>query len=545
MNYLRPSIYFLLAGVMTGCAVAPTKGPEKDKTYRITVMHTNDHHGRFWKNSDGEYGMAARKTVIDGIRSEVTAAGGYTLLLDGGDVNTGIPESDLQDAVPDFKGMNLLGYQAMAVGNHEFDKPLTVLKMQRKLAQFPMLSANIYERGERMFAPYKIFTLGDLRVGVMGLTTEDAHKMVHPEHVQNIEFRSVIAEARQVVPELRRQADVVIAATHMGHFENGNHGTQATGDVEMARAVNGIDLVVGGHSQNPACMKAENVLDRAYVPGAACLPDRQNGTWIVQAHEWGKYVGRADFEYRNREFKLVKYSLIPINLKKSVKAADGSSTLAPYTPIVPENPDMLALLAPFQTYGQLKLGVSIGETDAKLEGDRPAMRSRPTSMGVLVGLASMEKTGADFAVVNAGSVRDSLPVGKISYKDVLKVFPFGNTLVTVDLSGTEVMAYLNTVAKMTVGSGAFPQFAGVQLDITAGVVTRALIRNTPLDPVKNYRLVVNNFQAVGGDGYPVLTGHKSFLDSGYVDADVLREYIADHTPLKSTLFAPGEAVVRR
>ncbi len=545
MNYLRPSIYFLLAGVMAGCAVAPTNGPEKDKTYRVTVMHTNDHHGRFWKNSDGEYGMSARKTVIDGIRSEVAAAGGYTLLLDGGDVNTGIPESDLQDAVPDFKGMNLLGYQAMAVGNHEFDKPLTVLKMQRKLAQFPMLSANIYERGERMFAPYKIFTLGDLRVGVMGLTTEDAHKMVHPEHVKNIEFRSVIAEARQVVPELRRQADVVIAATHMGHFENGNHGTQAMGDVEMARAVNGIDLVVGGHSQNPACMKAENVLDRAYVPGAPCQPDRQNGTWIVQAHEWGKYVGRADFEYRNREFKLVKYSLIPINLKKSVKAAEGSSTLAPYTPIVPENPDMLALLAPFQTYGQLKLGVSIGETDAKLEGDRPAMRSRPTSMGVLVGLASMEKTGADFAVVNAGSVRDSLPVGKISYKDVLKVFPFGNTLVTVDLSGTEVMAYLNTVAKMTVGSGAFPQFAGVQLDITAGVVTRALIRNTPLDPVKNYRLVVNNFQAVGGDGYPVLTGHKSFLDSGYVDADVLREYIADHTPLKSTLFAPGEAVVRR
>ena len=545
MNYLRPSFYFLLAGVVTGCTVAPTSSPEKDKIYRVTVMHTNDHHGRFWKNSDGEYGMAARKTVIDGIRSEVAAAGGYTLLLDGGDVNTGIPESDLQDAVPDFKGMNLLGYQAMAVGNHEFDKPLTVLKMQRKLAQFPMLSANIYERGERMFAPYKIFSLGDLRVGVMGLTTEDAHKMVHPEHVQNIEFRSVIAEARQVVPELRRQADVVIAATHMGHFENGNHGTQSMGDVEMARAVNGIDLVVGGHSQNPACMKAENVLDRAYVPGADCQPDRQNGTWIVQAHEWGKYVGRADFEYRNREFKLVKYSLIPINLKKSVKAADGSSTLAPYTPIVPENPDMLALLAPFQTYGQLKLGVSIGETDAKLEGDRPAMRSRPTSMGVLVGLASMEKTGADFAVVNAGSVRDSLPVGKISYKDVLKVFPFGNTLVTVDLSGAEVMTYLNKVAKMTVGSGAFPQFAGVQLDITAGAVTRALIRNTPLDPVKNYRLVVNNFQAVGGDGYPVLTGHKSFLDSGFVDADVLREYIADHTPLKSTLFAPGDAVVRR
>ena len=545
MIQLRPTVYLILVAALAGCAIPPASGPEADKTYRITILHTNDHHGRFWKNSDGEYGMAARKTVIDAVRSEVAANGGYSLLLDGGDVNTGIPESDLQDAVPDFKGMNLLGYQAMAVGNHEFDTPRSVLKMQRELAQFPMLSANIYEHGERLFSPYKIFTLGGLRVGVMGLTTEDAHKMVHPEHVQGVEFRSVIAEASQVVPELRRQADVVIAATHMGHFENGNHGTQAMGDVEMARAVNGIDLVVGGHSQNPACMKAENVLDRAYVPGAACQPDRQNGTWIVQAHEWGKYVGRADFEYRNREFKLVHYALIPINLKKTVKASDGSSTLVPHTQTIPENPDMLALLTPYQTYGQLKLGISIGETDARLDGDRPAMRSKPTPMGLLTGLALMEKTGADFAVVNAGSVRDSLPAGQLSYKDVLKVFPFGNTLVTVELNGTEALNYLNSVARLSVGSGAFAQFAGVQLTINTGKITQASIKNSPLDPAKTYRLVVNNFQAVGGDGYPVLTGHPSFLDTGFVDAEVLREYIADHSPLKAAHFAPGDAVVRR
>ena len=123
MNLTRTALYVLVAASLSACANAPWLGPEKDKTYRITVMHTNDHHGRFWKNSDGEYGMAARKTVIDGIRADVAAQGGQSLLLDGGDVNTGVPESDLQDAVPDFKGMNLLGYQAMAVGNHEFDKP--------------------------------------------------------------------------------------------------------------------------------------------------------------------------------------------------------------------------------------------------------------------------------------------------------------------------------------------------------------------------------------------------------------------------------------
>jgi len=545
MNFTRLTVYLLVAAAVAGCANAPLNGPEKDKTYRITVLHTNDQHGRFWKNGDGEYGMAARKTVIDSIRSEVASNGGYSLLLDGGDANTGVPESDLQDAVPDFKGMNLLGYQAMVVGNHEFDKPLPVLKMQRELAQFPMLSANIYERGERMFAPYKIFILGDVRVGVMGLTSEDTDKMVSPEHVKNIEFRSAIAEATKVVPEVRRQADVVIAATHMGYYENGNHGTQAVGDVEMARAVNGIDLVVGGHTHTPVCMKAENVLDRAYVPGTDCKPDRQNGTWIVQAQEWGKYVGRADFEYRNGEFKLVSYALIPINLKKPVMAADGNTSLRPYTRKIAEDKEMLALLPPYQEFGLQKLGMEIGTADARLEGDRTIVRAKPAAMGVLIGRATMEKTKADFAVVNAGSVRDSLAAGKITYKDVLKVFPFGNTVVTVDLGGTEVMDYLNTVAKMTVGSGAFPQFAGIKLVITAGAVTNASIKGAPVEAAKTYRMVVNNFQAVGGDGYPKLTSHKSFVDSGFVDADVLRAFIAAHSPLKAVDFEPGDAVVRR
>lgn len=158
--------------------------------------------------------MATRKTVVDEIRCEVTAAGGHSLLLDGGDVIIGIPESNLQNAVPDFKGMNLLGYQAMAVSNHEFNKPLAVLRLQRELAKFPLLSANIYENSQRMFAPYKLFTLGGLQVAIMGLTTEDTARMVSADTIKNIEFRSVIAEATQLVPTLRQPADVVIAPPH-------------------------------------------------------------------------------------------------------------------------------------------------------------------------------------------------------------------------------------------------------------------------------------------------------------------------------------------
>ena len=545
MTASKTSLILVSMLALAGCSSLQTGGAEKDKTYKITILHTNDHHGRFWKNSDGEYGLAARKTLVDQLRAEVTRSGGYSLLLDGGDVNTGVPESDLQDAVPDFRGMNLMGYNAMAVGNHEFDKPLNILRMQRDLAKFPMLSANIYDRGQRMFDPYKVFTLGGLRIGVMGLTTEDTFKMVSPDNIKGIEFRSVINEASKVVPELRKRADVVIAATHMGHYENGNRGTQAVGDVEMARAVNGIDLVVGGHTQNPACMKAENVLDREYVPGTECRPDRQNGTWIVQAHEWGKYVGRADFEYRNGDFKLIKYALIPVNLKRSVRAADGKTSMVNYTAEIAEDKEMLELLKPFQEFGQQKLLVEIGSTDGRLDGDRAVVRSRPASLAVLIGRALMDRTRADFAVVNAGGVRDSFVAGKLTYKDVLKVQPFGNTTVTLDLTGAEVMDYLNAAAKMSVGSGAFPQFAGVQLVITGNVVTSARIKGAAVDPVKMYRMVINNFLAAGGDGYPRMSGHRSFVDTGFVDADLLRAYITANSPLKAADFDPGHAIVRR
>ena len=546
MRTLQPLLPLLtasLALLLAACAQpGPLGAPARDKTIAITILHTNDHHGRFWKNSNGEYGMAARKTVVDAIRAEVATAGGYSLLLDGGDVNTGMPESDLQDAVPDFKGMNLLGYDAMAVGNHEFDKPPAVLAMQRKLATFPMLSANIYQGGERMFAPYHLFNLGGVRVAVMGMTTEDTQRLGNPANMPGVEFRNPIQEAAKLVPTLRTQADVVIAATHMGHYEDGRHGIQAPGDVEMARAVKGIDLVVGGHTQNPACMRAENVVDTAYVPGAACQPDRQNGAWIVQAHEWGKYVGRADFQYRNGNFTLVKYTLIPINLKKPVTDANGSTRLVHYTSPITEHPEMLALLQPYQQFGQAKLLVPVGSIDAKLEGDRTVVRKTATNLGVLIGHANMAKTRSDFAVVNSGGIRDSVQPGTVTYKDVLKVQPFGNTLATLSLTGAEVLDYLHAAVRMNAGAGGFSHFSGVKMVITGDKVHQVRINGAPIDTNKTYRMVINSFMAIGGDGYPNMTSHASYVNTGFVDADVLRSFLADNSPVQTQRFAPGDHV---
>ena len=329
----RICLPFLAASILTIVSPPAHAKTIKDHVYHFTIVHTNDHHGRFWKNNDGEYGLSAQKTAIDRIRAEVKASGGQILVLSGGDINTGVPESDMQDAEPDFKGMSQIGFDAMVLGNHEFDNPLPVLAKQQKWATFPFLSANIYRAGRPMFEAYRMFNKGGLKIAVLGLTTNDTQKMVSPDNLAysdtwksgrvinpksaaGLEFRSPIEVAARWVPVLRTQADVVIAATHMGHYTNGNHGSNAPGDVEMARAVNGIDLIVGGHSQNPVCMKAENDRNDAYVPGGECTPDRQNSAWIVQAHEWGKYVGRADFTFKNGLLALDHYALIPINLKK-------------------------------------------------------------------------------------------------------------------------------------------------------------------------------------------------------------------------------------
>jgi 5'-nucleotidase/UDP-sugar diphosphatase len=526
----------LAAALLAGCASTPAERPP----LKLTILHTNDHHGRFWPNNDGEYGLAARKTLIDRVRAEVKAAGGELLLLDGGDVNTGVPESDLQDAEPDFKGMDLLGYDAMAIGNHEFDKSPEVLAKQQRWVRFPLLSANIYKDGKRLFEPYRVFQRGGYRIAVLGLTTDDTAKMVLPANIVGIEFRKPIDEAARLVPELRAKADMVIAATHMGHYSDGKHGVNAPGDVEMARAVKGLDLVVGGHSQNPVCMLAENRRNTAYVPGTPCAPDRQNGAWIVQAHEWGKYVGRADFEIRAGQITLQRYQLLPVNLKRTV---DGRKVN--YTDPIPEDEGVRAFLRPFQDVGQARLQIPVGATQGVFDGDRQRVRAQPTNLGVLISRAMMDRTGADLALMNSGGLRESLPDGRITYRDVLKVQPFGNMVALVRLNGAELLDYLRAAAKMTPGSGAFPQTAGVRLVIAGGQLQSATIGGQPIDPRREYRLALTNFTASGGDGYPKLDNHPGYVNTGFVDADVLRAFIARNSPVRAADFEPGDAVQRR
>ncbi len=527
-----------------GMLSAPAQAYEQDKTYKITILHTNDHHGHFWRNEYGEYGLAAQKTLVDNIRQQVTAQGGSVLLLSGGDINTGVPESDLQDAEPDFRGMNLIGYDAMAVGNHEFDNPLTVLRQQEKWAKFPFLSANIYQKstGERLFKPWALFKRQGLNIAVIGLTTDDTAKIGNPEFFTDIEFRKPAEEAKLVIQELQQteKPDVIIATTHMGHYDNGEHGSNAPGDVEMARSLpkGALAMIVGGHSQNPVCMAAENKKQADYVPGTPCAPDRQNGIWIVQAHEWGKYVGRADFEFRNGEMTLVNYQLIPVNLKKKITWDNGKSERVLYTPEIAENPKMLSLLSPFQSKGKAQLEVNIGTVNGHLEGDRSKVRFVQTNLGRLILAAQMARTEADFAVMSGGGIRDSIEAGNITYKDVLKVQPFGNTLVYIDMPGSAVVEYLTAVAQKTPDSGAYPQFANVSFNAAGGKLSELKIKGEPVDPTKTYRMATLSFNATGGDGYPKIDNQPGYVNTGFIEAEVLKQYIQQNSPIDVNAFEP-------
>lgn len=530
--------------VAAGIASMPAQAYEQDKTYKITILHTNDHHGHFWRNEYGEYGLAAQKTLVDSIRQQVAEQGGSVLVLSGGDINTGVPESDLQDAEPDFRGMKLIGYDAMAVGNHEFDNPLTVLRQQEQWAKFPFLSANIYQKstGERLFKPWALFKRQDLKIAVIGLTTDDTAKIGNPEFFTDIEFRKPAEEAKLVIQELQQteKPDVIIAATHMGHYDNGAHGSNAPGDVEMARSLpeGSLAMIVGGHSQNPVCMASDNKKQVEYVPGTPCAPDRQNGIWIVQAHEWGKYVGRADFEFRNGEMKLVNYQLIPVNLKKKVTWDNGKSERILYTPEIAENPKMLSLLSPFQSKGKAQLEVKIGNVNGHLEGDRSKVRFVQTNLGHLILAAQMARTGADFAVMSGGGIRDSIEAGDITYKDVLKVQPFGNTLVYIDMPGKAVVEYLTAVAQKTPDSGAYPQFANVSFIASGGTLRDLKIKGEPVDPNKTYRMATLSFNATGGDGYPSIADQPGYVNTGFIDAEVLKQFIQQNSPLDVNAFEP-------
>lgn len=498
-----------------------------EKELYLTVLHTNDTHGSFWADNKGQGGMAARKTIIDQVRQEVEAKGGKLLVLDAGDINTGTPASNILDAQPDLVGLKLLGYDAITVGNHEFDKPLeTIKKQQTDWSEVPYISANIYDKktNERVFAPYKTITLNGKKITIFGLTTPRTLSTKFLRDTYN--FTDALEQAKETIAEIKQQEqpDLIFALTHIGYYENGNHGTEAPGDFNLANGLPKGDVaaIFGGHSHTLVCMQEgdEGKLVTDYKPGDECRPDNQNGTWIFQAGEKGHYIGRADFSLKNgAELKLENYQIIPINVQG-------------YNVRVEPNKDVEATLKAFRDQSEAMLSEKIAETHVKLVGERDIVRSQPTNLGALVADSMLYKTGADISFVNSGGIRASIQPGDITVRDVLTVTPFRNTIVIVDLSADELLEYLKVAAGKSKGAGGYPQYSSnLKVESQDGKLISVEIDGKPIDMTRRYKFAIPSFIADGVDRYPVMNDKASFHDTGIIDHVLFIDYLKAHSPI--------------
>ncbi|QIW15814.1 bifunctional UDP-sugar hydrolase/5'-nucleotidase [Pasteurellaceae bacterium RH1A] len=523
---------------------------EAGKTYSFTVLHTNDIHGHFWQNDKGEYGLAAQKTLVDGIKKEVEAKGGSVVLLNAGDVNTGVPESDMLNARPDIEGLNAIGYDAMVLGNHEFDFPMQLLERQIEWAKFPFISANVFKKdGKPLVAPYITLDRGGLKIAVVGLTTEDTAKLGNPDVTEHVVFKNPIETAKETLAELNKneKPDVKIALTHMGYYFDGQHGTNAPGDVTMARTLDkgAFDLIIGGHTHDTVCIDEQGQFKLKYTPGEECKPDFQNGSWIVQAGEWGKYVGRADFEFKDGETKLVKYELIPVNLKKTIKKEDGSREYQLYQDEIKADEALYAELKKYQDEGDKLLGVKVGSVKGHLDGKREHIRFFQTNLGRLIAQSQAERVKADLSLMNSGGIRTSIEEGDVTYRNILTVQPFGNMIATVDLTGKELQEYLNVAGLKEPDTGAYPQFYGVSMvvDRANKTVSDIKVQGKALEADKVYKMSLPDYVASGGDGYPLLKKHPTYVNTGFIDAESLKKYFEDNSPIDASKFEPKDEII--
>jgi 2',3'-cyclic-nucleotide 2'-phosphodiesterase (5'-nucleotidase family) len=495
----------ILLGTIVSCTTpaVETPVPQASKAAAITIIHTNDTHAHL---DD----IAKRAAGINKIRGE--AGKNNTLLLDAGDVFLGTLYFNLMKGQADLDFMSSLGYDAMTLGNHEFDnfdKTPKYLTDFIDKAPFPLVTSNIDVSGnaglKNKTQPWVILDRAGSKFGIFGLITEETVEISNPD--KTIKFKDHIEAARQMVAEFQKRGiNNIIALTHIGWDE----------DIRLAQSVKGIDVIIGGHS---------HTLPKVYPT----IVQGNEPTIIVQAECYGHYLGRLDLVFNEKGIVTSNNGTL-IEVAKLVPDSNYTTRLAKYS-------------APIE---EMKKQV-VGKTLVDLDGKRENVRSIETNMGNLITDAMMEKASvvkAAVCILNGGSIRAPIPAGDISLGQILEVEPFNSDVVTVDISGSQLLEALeNGVSQVESGAGRFPQVSGMRFSwdpkapITYRVTTVEIKTSSgfvPLDKNATYRLVTLSFVAGGGDGYTMLTkGAVNYL--GYVDYEMLREYIEKHSPLQPKL----------
>ena len=508
--------------------------------YELNILHINDFHSRIESinkfdstcsaedESKGEcFGGAARLlTAINETRAAL--AGRNVLTLNAGDNFQGSLFYTMYKGAVEAEMLNAMKFDAMTVGNHEFDDSEDALAPFLEKVQFPVVTANVIagysSKVKDKIKPSVVLTVGGEKIGIVGAVTNDTPEIASPgpNIMIGVDEQSIKDEVARLKAE---GVNKIIALTHVGYPR----------DLEVIARIPDVDVVVGGHTHTllsntdkDAAGPYPTMVDN---PGGYKVP-------VVQAGQYSKYLGDLKVVFDDAG--------VP-------KSASGDPILidAGFKPDAATVARIAELAKPIE---ELKAKV-VGEATEGIDGDRKNCRAKECSMGNLIAEAMLDRVkdqGVTIAIQNGGGVRASIDAGPVTMGEVLTVLPFQNTIATFQIAGADLVAALeNGLSQLEEGAGRFPQVAGMKYSFDpkkpAGsrVISVEVMdggKMVALDPAKTYNVVTNNYVRAGGDGYKIFADKaKNAYDFGPSLEDTTAAYLGKNSPYKP--FTDGRIVI--
>jgi 2',3'-cyclic-nucleotide 2'-phosphodiesterase/3'-nucleotidase len=524
---IRTLFLFALLIAASAALLAPGSQTASQRV-QITVLGTTDLHGNlfpidYYTDKPDNRGLAKIATLIRRVRKENE----NVVLVDSGDTIQGTPlayyhnKKNNQPPNPMMLAMNALGYDAMTVGNHEYNFGLKVLEKARSEAKFPWLSANTYNKGttKTHYQPYIVKEIAGVRVGVLGLTTPGVPTWENAPNYAGLEFHQPLLEAKKWVPVLRgkERADVVVIAMHMGIEEDLRTGELNPGQVlnenqavAIARQVPGVDLIFMGHTHRD-------------TPSLSV-----NGVVLTQANHWGRHLARADVY------------LEKVGTRWRVYAR--SARTIPVDDKVTADEEILKIGEPYNRETQAWLSRDIGNSGKELKATDA--RFRDTAILDLIQRAQMEVGKADVSMAAVFNPDARIPKGSVSVREMAGLYVYENTLVVLEVTGQQIRDALEHSARYflpyeagkTPAELIDPKIPAYNFDIAEGVtyvlniskpygqrIENLQFEGKPLAPDRKLRLATNNYRVNGGGGYTMYKGAPVV----YRSSDEIRELIID------------------
>jgi len=515
MRSTRP-LALLLAAVLIAGALTAAEAPEK----QVTIVYTNDFHSAldpipaYWLPGSPRLGGAAQlSTLVNRIRERERPV----FLLDAGDMFTG-SLSFLSRGEVLMEMMMAMRYDAMAIGNHEFDYGAVNFERQMNRVPFPVLAANIVHRGtsHRYSRPWTILERDGVRLGVIGVIGLDARSVALPAGITELDFTDPVAAVKAGVAELEGSVDLVVVLTHQGKTGPMQTDSEARSDVQrdfdedqrLAGAVPGIDVLIGGH--------AHRGIEQPWV-------HPETGTLVVQTYGYGTRLGYLRVRARDGRVTTHDGRLL------EVRSDD-----------LPPDPVVEARLAPYRERAATVIGETVGTLTQRLVRDYRA----ESSLGSFVADVMRQEYGAEVAIENAGGLRADLPAGPVTKGHVLDALPFVNSVVTMELTGAQLRAVVEQGLTLERG---MVQVSGLRASYDLALppgrrLVSLEVAGAPVDEARRYRVATNSFLAQGGDLYTTFLQGEKTVDGGELLSDVVIRHLRGRRTVGPP--APGRLVPR-